>query len=226
MSNVTNPSDIPADSLKEKISSMVDGELDGHEYSQVITHVAEGSENGVASWEQYHLIGEAMRNNLPDILYADLSSSISAAIASEPAHAGEPASQTVNNSHAKVTNITPKITDSRSPVLGYAIAASISAIAIAGLYQLNQDSQLMQPMTHTVASNQQPAMQQPALENIAWSHEVKQEPVLVQNRYPLSRIPNEQLHRYIVNHNEHSIAMPAQGGMLPYARLVGYEGTQ
>ncbi len=226
MSNVTIPSDSPADSLKEKISSMVDGELDAHEYSQIITEVAEGSENGVASWEQYHLIGEAMRNNLPDILYADLASSISAAIASEPAYAGEPVSQTVNNSNTKVTSITPVMARTRNPVLGYAIAASISAIAIAGLYQLNQGSQLSQPMTHSVASNQQPATQQPALENISWSHEVKQEPVLVENRYPLSRIPNETLHRYIVNHNEHSIAMPAQGGMLPYARLVGYEGTQ
>jgi len=224
MSKVDAPSDIQADSLREKISSMVDGELGSHECAQVITEVTAG--NGTVSWDQYHLIGEAMRKNLPDTLYADLSTSISATIASEPVYQNESISKVIHDSNTTTINTVPAVIQVKSPVLGYAIAASISAIAIAGLFQLNQENQLSQPMVQTIASQQSQVTPTPVLSDISWSHEVKQEPVLVQNRYPLSRIPNEKLHRYIVNHNEHSIAMPAQGAMLPYARLVGYERAQ
>ncbi len=227
MSETTIPSDIPADSLKEKISSMVDDELNGQECSQVIMEVTADNASVMSSWEQYHMIGEAMRKNLPDVLYADLSNNISKAIASEPVYHNSLAAQDVADSKATVTNIAPKPTNTKNPVWGYAIAASISAFAIAGLFQLNQVDQFAQPIGQTVASKQQPLVQQPpALNDIEWRQEVDQEPVLVQNRYPLSRIPDEQLHRYIVNHNEHSMAMPTQRAMIPYARLVGYEGAQ
>jgi len=217
MSNVDTPSDIPAETLQEKISSMVDGELGSHDYSSVVEHVASGS--GASSWEQYHLIGDAMRNDLPDTLYADLSTKISAAIATEPAYQ-------MANSAAVSSIASPVAAQTRSPMLGYAIAASISTIAIAGLYQINQDGQFPQQVIQSVATSQQSLSPQQHLGNISWSHEVKQEPALVQDRYPRSRIPNEKLHQYLVNHNEHSIGMPAQGAMLPYARLVGYERAQ
>lgn len=222
MSNADILTDTPeAETLQEQISSMMDGELDADGCLQVLQQVDEVSGNGAMYWERYHLMGDAIRNNLPDVLYTDLSSSISAAIAHEPLYSESIFSYQTTKS-ATVSDTASVVVQNRSPVLGYALAASISAVAIVGLFQLNQDELLPQPLSHSqsIASNQQ---QPVVLENIAWSHEAKQEPTLVQGRYPLSRIPDEKLDQYLINHNEHSIAMPTQGAMLPYARLVGYD---
>ncbi len=228
MSKIDTSSEIPvassAASLQEKISSMVDGELESQECSEVLAQMSANADT--ASWDQYHLIGEAMRHNLPDTLYTDLATHVSAAVASESTHQCEPLAQASDDSHATGgSNVTPLATQTKNPLWGYAMAASMSAIAIAGLYQFNQGGQLAAPMLQPVAALQQ-VTPGAVLDDISWSHDAKQAPVLVENRYPLSRIPNEKLHRYIINHNEQSMAMPAQGAMLPYARLVGYENAQ
>ncbi len=227
MSKVDTPSGISSEtttsSLQEKISSMVDGELSRDECAKVLSEVSAGS--GSVSWDQYHLIGEAMRHNLPDTLYPDLSANISAAIASESVHQSAAVTQTTSD-NPEITNVVPAVTQIKSPIFGYAVAASISMIAITGLFQLNQDESLSPVITPITVAHQPQMTPAPVLGEISWRHQVKQEPVLVQSRYPHSPMPNEKLNRYIINHNEHSIAMPSQGGMLPYVRLVGYEMAQ
>ena len=237
MSKVDKPSELPVElsvestacGLQEKISSMVDGELSREECCAIIAEVSEGS--GSSSWDQYHLIGEAMRHNLPDTLYADLSTSISAAIAAEPVHQMG-AAQPVTADEPVVTNVVPAVTQVKSPIFGYAVAASISMVAIAGMFQLNQGEALSPVITPIVVAHQPQIAPEPVIEDIAWSSsamipvQTSREPVLVQHRYPQSAMSNEKLNRYIINHNEHSIAMPAQSGMLPYVRLVGYERSQ
>ncbi len=232
MSKVDTPSGISSEtttgSLQETISSMVDGELSRDECAKILPEVSTGS--GSVSWDQYHLIGEAMRHNLPDTLYPDLSTNISAAIASESVHQSAAATQiTPDNpeiTNPEITNIVPAVTKIKSPIFGYAVAASISVVAITGLFQLNQDESLSPVVTPITVAHQPKVTPAPVLDEISWRHQVKQEPVVVQSRYPHSPMPSEKLNRYIINHNEHSIAMPSQGGMLPYVRLVGYERSQ
>jgi len=220
MSKIDTVSGIATASLQEKISSMVDGELSREECAKILSEISVGSAS--LSWDQYHVIGEAMRHNLPETLYSDLSANISAAIASEIVHQSSAPIQTTAD-NPEITNIAPPVTRIKSPIFGYAVAASISVVAITGLFQLNQGESLA-PMTTPIVLSHQPQMTPVSvLDEISWRHQVKQEPVLVQNRYPSSAIPNEKLNRYIINHNEHSIAMPSQGAMLPYVRLVGYE---
>ncbi len=211
-------------SLQEKISSMVDGELSRDECAKILPEMNAGS--GSVSWDQYHLIGEAMRHNLPDTLYPDLSTNISAAIASESVHQSDAVTPITTDS-PEITNIVPVVTQIKSPIFGYAVAASISVVAITGLFQLNQGESLSPVITPITVAHQPQITPAPVLDDISWRHQVvKQEPVVVQSRYPHSTMPNEKLNRYIINHNEHSIAMPSQSGMLPYVRLVGYERTQ
>ncbi len=210
-------------SLQEKISSMVDGELSREECAIVLSEVSAGS--GSASWDQYHLIGEAMRHNLPDTLYSGLSANISAAIDRESLYQGGAAtSATADN--PDITNVVPAVMQVKSPIFGYAVAASISVIAIAGLFQVSQEESLSPVITPVTVAHQPQMTPAPVLGDISWRHQVKQEPILVQSRYPHSPMPTEKLNRYIINHNEHSIAMPSQGAMLPYVRLVGYEKAQ
>ncbi|MBL1261197.1 MAG: sigma-E factor negative regulatory protein [Thiotrichaceae bacterium] len=223
MSKVETASETAAGSLQEKISSMVDGELSREEYVAVISEVSAGS--GSVSWDQYHLIGEAMRHNLPDMLYPDLSTKISAAIASESAHQGGAATQATTD-NPDITNVVAAVTQIKSPVFGYAIAASISVIAMVGLFQVNQEASLPPMMTPITVAHQPQMTPAPILDEISWRHQETPEPAIVQSRYPYSPIPAEKLNRYIISHNEHSIAMPSQGAMLPYVRLVGYEARQ
>lgn len=204
--------DTPANSLQEKISLMVDGELEGHECSQLFSDVAETGSEGASCWEHYHLIGDAMRKELPNTVYPGLSSNISAAIAAEPAFQAA--------AHSNVAQLNAAAAQTKSPVLGYAIAASISVFAIAGLYQLNQERYQPQPTVQVATS------QQPALDTISWSRHVSSDALPVNSHYSRAAIPTEKLNRYLINHNEHAIGTPAQGAMLPYARLVGYERPQ
>ena len=223
MSKVDTPETVVAVSLQEKISSMVDGELNHEECAEVVAEITAGNES--SSWDQYHLIGEAMRHNLPDTICPDLSINISAAIASEPVHQSNSIPLATNTDQA-VTNVVPAVTQVKSPVFGYAIAASISMIAIVGLFQLNQGESLSPVVTQLVVSHQPQAVSAPLINGISWSQQTSQETVLVRRHQSLPTVPSERVHRYLINHNQHSVAMPAQGAMLPYVRMVGYERAQ
>ncbi|MCK8043673.1 RseA family anti-sigma factor [Shewanella sp. 1CM18E] len=117
---------------QEWVSAAVDGEIDEHTLAELAAD-ADSHEQ----WRDYHMIGDAMRGELPKTMSLDLSASIMAAIEDEPAIvAPQPAadvSQPVRKSSGKVIPLFKQFGQ-------YAIAASVALVAVVGVQNYNQET--------------------------------------------------------------------------------------
>jgi sigma-E factor negative regulatory protein RseA len=138
---------------QEWVSAAVDGEVDAQTLAEL-----SADNNSHDKWQRYHLIGDAMRGELPAALSLDLSASIMAAIELEPAHKqittsaaandltiqAQDAQKTVQTVNApKSNNVVPLFKQ-----LGqYAIAASVALVAVVGVQNYNQEQDAQAPMS-------------------------------------------------------------------------------
>src|SRR5262245_20687970 len=96
----------------ERISSLMDGELDAHQAGQELARIKNDPE-ALASWEAYHLIGDTMRCD--GILSSQFSARLHERLAAEP------------------TVLAPRRTPARRAVAyAWSAAASFSAVALVG----------------------------------------------------------------------------------------------
>ena len=103
--------------LREQVSAMVDGELPDGEHELLLRRF--GVERSLRlHWERCHLIGEAMRKDLPTTDTRGFADRVMAALADEP----QPAEET-----SRFGGIWTRA------FAGAAVAASVAVIAIAGL---------------------------------------------------------------------------------------------
>lgn len=124
---------------QEWVSAAVDGETDVQTMAELAadTH----SHN---KWRNYHLIGDAMRGELPQTMALDLSASIAAAIELEPAIVSPQAKAPIA--------ITEQVTTDKNRVVPlfkqfgqYAIAATVAMFAIVGVQNVNQSDDAASP---------------------------------------------------------------------------------
>lgn len=184
------------DQKREQLSALVDDELT-HESSPVIDSLLQDNE-AKQTWTRYHLIGDSLRGHLPGHI-ADISNNVSQAIASEP------------------TVLAPgkkKSTDYMKPVMGFAIAASVAAVAIFNVQQANQISETGQ----TVIAQSSIATSQPSL---ATSPQLVTQQKGQAQVYQVRNV-DPRLNRYLVNHNEYR-ANTGVSGMPPHVRMVANE---
>ena len=102
---------------KERLSAFMDDEIEGLDKNQVEQLLKDP--DMLDTWSRYHLVSDALRRNLPEHLDRDLAGRISGAIEREPAIV---APGVLSRSFAR-------------PVAGFAIAASVAALAIFGIQQ-------------------------------------------------------------------------------------------
>src|SRR5688572_12214444 len=96
----------------ERISSLMDGELDAHQAGQELTRLKNDPE-AKASWGAYHLIGDTMRGDAG--LSPQFSARLAARLAAEP------------------TVLAPRRSPARRAVAyAWSAAASFSAVALVG----------------------------------------------------------------------------------------------
>lgn len=130
---------------QEWVSAAVDGEVDAQTLAEL-----SADNNSHDKWQNYHLIGDAMRKELPTAFNLDLSASIAAAIELEPsilapqAQLSTPlANKAQIDDSAKPSNVVPLFKQ-----LGqYAIAASVALVAVIGVQNYNQDQNNQAPMS-------------------------------------------------------------------------------
>ena len=138
---------------KEQISALMDGDLSDAE----VLNELEMDSDLQDTWGRYHLIGDAMRGDLPVNLQLDLSDSIMAALEDEPTIL---APKPVETAPVQQPVIAPVKTDSNvvplfrrvGQQLGqYAIAASVAAAVIFGVQQYQgQDGVPANPVLNTI----------------------------------------------------------------------------
>ena len=118
---------------QEWVSAAVDGELD----EQTLAELAADADSH-EQWRDYHMIGDAMRGELPQTVSIDLSASIMAAIDEEPAIIAP--KQTTVKAVTKPTS--SKVVPLFKQFGQYAIAATVAMVAVVGVQNYNQESLL------------------------------------------------------------------------------------
>lgn len=121
---------------QEWVSAAVDGETDLQTMAELAadTH----SHN---KWRNYHVIGDAMRGELPQTMALDLSASIAAAIELEPAIVSPQVSApevTVAPQQVAVNAGQSRVVPLFKQFGQYAIAATVAMFAIVGVQNFNQ----------------------------------------------------------------------------------------
>ncbi len=117
---------------QEWVSAAVDGEVD----EQVLAELAADTDSH-QEWRDYHIIGDAMRGELPEMINLDLSANIAAAIEQEPTIIA-PKVNKRNESTARKAAVIPMFKQFGQ----YAIAASVALVAVIGVQSYNQTSEL------------------------------------------------------------------------------------
>ena len=122
---------------QEWVSAAVDGETDSQALAELASDKASHEK-----WHNYHLIGDAMRGELPQTLNLDLSARIADAIEAEPtiiAPAASPEADVAPQvAAAKVAGDTVKVVPFYKQFGQYAIAAAVAMMAIVGVQNMNQ----------------------------------------------------------------------------------------
>ncbi len=113
--------------MKEQISALMDGELEGHAADQAIDALRTEGE-ALETWRLYHLIGDGMRDTR--LLGAGFTTRFAERLAAEP------------------TVLAPGRLPGRTPArrFAYAAAASVAAVALVGWLAFGPQPQAPQPI--------------------------------------------------------------------------------
>jgi sigma-E factor negative regulatory protein RseA len=189
--------------MKEQLSALVDNELNEFEERRLLQEL-ERDALLRASWQRYHLMRAALRNELEQAPSAASTERLIARLAAEPAAArGGSARRRVARAAA-----------------GLAIAATVATVALFGLQTLNRPGG---PQTTPVASSSPVA-------STVLAPAASVTPVAAQrpagtNWETLAPEEERILNAYLVQHSE--FASAGMRGMLPsYVRVIGYKSDQ
>jgi len=120
---------------RELVSAFADGELNQHDGDELIQKLKQDTEL-TRCWQQFHLIGDTIRNNTSMHFTSSFSDRMSLALENEPVHFPSRNTQTSSKPSPK----------RYSSVTSFAMAASVSAIAIVGLLQVSNQPEFQPQM--------------------------------------------------------------------------------
>lgn len=132
---------------KEQLSALMDGDLSEIEVLNEL-----GTDPALQdTWSRYHLIGDAMRGDLPVNLQLDLSDSIMLALEDEPAILAPKPAQPATPRVQPAGKVIPFVRRFGQQVGQYAIAASVAAAVIFGVQQYQgKDGVPTSPVLNTI----------------------------------------------------------------------------
>jgi sigma-E factor negative regulatory protein RseA len=185
---------------RESISAMLDDELDSQSGSIVddLLHSASLKD----SWARYSLISDVLKKQMPESMDFNLADRISADVENEP---------------TVLAPRKPATQNFLKPVAGFAIAASVAAMAILGIQQNNET---IEPNSSQIVS-----FTPQATLNIAPTQLVSSNPDAEAQLRLVNANKRARLNSYLVNHNESRINSGFQG-MQPYVRTVTFENEK
>jgi sigma-E factor negative regulatory protein RseA len=204
------------DNLEEKISALVDGEMPREEIDKLLDGLKHDN-TGQMCWRHYHLISDALKNNLPDRLPEDFVNRISLALESEPLLLTPP--------RRRRTLITPAVL---RPAIGFALAASIAAVVFVGLGWNTQTGTGVQQIPNLASNTTTPA---PGAAG-AIATTVSTQPTISYTDVRGGQWDVKQpelaskLNDYLINHDQYSAADGMHNSVLPQVRIVGFERSE
>ena len=206
--------------IDEQISAFMDGELHESGHGAIIQQICR-DEQSLLRWQRFHLISDALKNNLPPAVDHQFAQSVMSALQNEPTVFAPAAMK-----HHRTTV--------KQKIAGAAIAASVAAVAVIGVQTMNQTKEAAPSLAEMPSTDQYVRMEQlanvssnkttppayvttpnvPAMKASATTGGTVSEPQVTQiYQY------HPQLNKYLLNHNQHTLGSRIQGAM-PYARIV------
>lgn len=131
--------------MNEKLSALMDGELEGQEMTASLQEL-QGDPAQRQTWQHYHLIGDALRKSLPSHIDGSFASRVSQAIAED----ASPVSTVVEFKPKPKLAPQPRQAISK-PLAGFALAASVAAVAYLGVGMIAVDEQAAGPSLASTA---------------------------------------------------------------------------
>ncbi|MES9924231.1 MAG: sigma-E factor negative regulatory protein [Candidatus Thiodiazotropha endolucinida] len=186
----------------ERLSALVDDEISEHEISGEINKLKNAQESQDI-WSRYHLIGDAMRNELGQIHDPEMARSISQSIENEPIVLAPAA-------------LKPRSSNKKRAFTGLAVAASLTAAAVVMAPQLINPGSSEAP-NQLASSDQLPISNQRPESNTIYVAENG-------TRWKLLKKPKveSRLNDYLLNHQDLSPSSNIKG-IMPYATFVSYD---
>ncbi|MCC6208004.1 MAG: sigma-E factor negative regulatory protein [Gammaproteobacteria bacterium] len=225
----------------DKVSLLIDGELDECDMSCVLRALKSDDAAG-GRWRNYHLIRDAMQGSLPRHLPQGLAGRVMLSLEHEPIHINP-------HRHSSSPNSFRPQSRTRA-TLGFALAASLSAIAVFGVGVMELNSGSQQTAATRVASIAPPLPQQAvtvaripqpgALVQLAAEAVPAKQPrsvtVLAAAARPVEHVAPRRssvavndvspaptdLYDYLVNAHQYAPGAADTQAMLSYVQLVGY----
>lgn len=204
---------------------LVDDELADWEMSSVVQSLRQDPEMQ-ACWRNYHLIGDAMRGGLPPHVCVDLSDRIKDALQHEPVflHPSTTTPPTHTGTHHRSKG-----------TIGFALAASLTAIAVFGVVGIDQEQGLQNPSAALVANSGITAAHEavPALSSLFAELEASG---TTQGEGQWARIQTvsgagaladnaPDLYEYLVNYQQYAVR-DGRDDPLSYLRVVSHGSSQ
>ena len=184
----------------EQLSALIDGEHDG-ENTDIIDNII-NDDDMKDTWSRYHLIGDCLRDHVPENISSDVSTQVSNTLRDEP-------TILIPHTHKRFN---------LKPIAGFAIAASVAMVAVFSVQRGNEINSSSD--VPTIAANQINAtVSQPQSFSFP---EAQVLPAAVRKSDTPDSVANQRLNHYLMNHNEYR----SNGGMnaiLPYVRIVTVE---
>lgn len=187
------------DKINEQISAFMDDALESHEAELLVARLTR--DRGLrATWQRYHLAGEAMRRGLAGTHDRGFADGVMAGIADV-----EIESRSVNHP--------ARLLDRLRPAVGLAVAASVAMVAIFTVQQpvmvADNNAAPSEIVPQQATSNPAGAMPMYGTQQVGFSGVKSPE---LQN----------QLRSYLMNHNEHSQSSRVRG-VMPYVQIAAFE---
>ena len=204
-----------SDALKERMSALLDGELEQDSLSETIDVVLKDEEL-VVHWSRYHLVRDVLRHKVYPDAGARLRDRMRTCLADEPLH------------FSPRPPVFRRWRNTLKPIAGLALAASVAAVAILavrGIGQLPDQPDTARTPSVQVPTTQVAARSASAIVPVSAVDSGALAPSGLRRLQWNSSEPGvaNRLNGYLVNHSEH-LGSP-MSGMHPYARIVGYDTT-
>jgi len=193
------------DQFDEKISSLVDGELSESEHQQTVTSML-ADKDKCRCWERYHLISNAIKRDLPNMIDCQFASRVMAEIENEPTILAPPSHRTSTFGKR---------------MAGLAVAASVATVAILGVQVMHQDEgtiSVQQMATVSGSDLQSAKVPVPQVYN-------RQDVQTVTQSFHQSPIPDQisrqmlpRIHQYLLDHAQVAPGAMSQN-VTPFSRL-------
>jgi sigma-E factor negative regulatory protein RseA len=209
--------------LKERVSALVDGELEAQSASETVD-VLIASHELQLHWSRYHLVRDVLRHKVYPDARSELCVRVRERLADEALHF--PVQQ---------RRFSERWRGALKPAAGMALAASVALVAIVAVRSLGELPR--QPATAALTSSQETSQQTtpgraavqvtgsglPAVIPASVSANAQIRPAALRRLQWNTSEPAvaNRLNGYLVNHSEH-LGGPI-GGLHPYARIVGYD---